>query len=40
MVMLYIILSRIRYCFRMDLLDGMISCPFAALIFVMKGVSL
>jgi hypothetical protein len=38
--MLYIIPSRIRYCFLTDLLDGMISYPFAALIFVMKGVSL
>jgi hypothetical protein len=38
--MLYIILSRIRYCSLSELLDGMSNYPFALLIFVMKGVSL
>ena len=38
--MLYIILLHIRYCFHMELLDGMISYPFAPLIFVKKGVLL
>jgi hypothetical protein len=38
--MLYIILSRIHYYFLTELLDGMISYPFAVLIFVMKGVLL
>ena len=38
--MLYIILSRIRYCSLTELLDGMTTYPFAVLIFVMKGVLL
>ena len=38
--MLYTILSHILYYFLTELLDGMISCPFALLICVMKGVLL